>query len=440
MPHCMTSDPTRPLCPLPSMPWFFPLLFSWCVAAPLGLGETWEQFRGPNGTGSIAPRPLPTEWSETENIRWFTPIQGLGWSSPVVVDERIFLTSAVAQSTQDKELHGAQQLRLIALDAETGRTLFDREIFPQDAAAPAVHAKNSHASPTALWDGERLYVHFGHQGTAAVDRDGALQWANRQHAYPPTHGNGGSPILVGDALIFTCDGGDNPYTVALHRADGRELWRTPRATDASKKFSFCTPTHIEIDGRSQVISAGSNIVQSLDPVTGEVLWYVTYDGYSVVPKPLLHGGLLFVCTGFGPTTLLAIDPRGSGDVTETHIRWKFPGQNVPKTPSLIAYEEVVILCSDRGVASAVSVSSGDELWKIRLGGNYSASPLLNGDRLYFLSEEGETKVFRLGTNGVEEPQEIASSQLPGRAFASLAVIGGDLLLRTEVGLYRLGQP
>jgi outer membrane protein assembly factor BamB len=364
----------------------------------------------------------------------------LGWSSPVVADDRVFLTSAVSQSAQDKELQGAQQLRLIALDAEHGGILFDRELFAQDESAPAVHAKNSHASPTPLWDGERLYVHFGHQGTAAVDRDGERLWANREHRYPPTHGNGGSPILVGDALIFTCDGGDSPYTVGLHKADGRELWRTPRAIEASKKFSFCTPTHIEIDGRSQIISAGSDIVQSLDPVTGQVLWYVTYDGYSVVPKPLLHGGLLFVCTGFGPTTLLAIDPRGSGDVTGTHVRWKFAGQNVPKTPSLIAYQEVMILCSDRGVASAVSVSSGEELWKVRLGGNYSASPLLNGDRLYFLSEEGETKVFMLGATGAEEPRAIASSQLPGRAFASLAVIGRDLLLRTESGLYRLGQP
>ncbi len=329
-------------------------------------------------------------------------------------------------------------MRLIGLELDSGKELFNREIFKQDSDAPQPHKKNSHASPTAIYDGERLLLHYGHQGTAAVDLDGNTLWSNRDHTFPPTHGNGGSPIIVGDNLIVTCDGGDEPYTLALNRKNGKEVWRSPRATEVDRKFSFSTPSYFTIAGRPQIISPGSNVVQSLDPETGKVLWFVNYDGYSVIPKPVLHQGLIFICTGYGPTTLYAIDPTGNGDVNKTHVKWTLKSQNVPKTPSLIAYREVVVMCSDRGIAVGVEVKTGKELWKVRLGGNYSASPLLNGNQIYFQSEEGESVVLELGNTGAEEPREIAKGLLPGRTFASYAVIENDLLIRAEEGLYRIG--
>ncbi len=237
--------------------------------ASFASAESWLQFRGPEGNGTIQPRSLPLEWSDSKNTKWYLKLPGLGWSSPVVVNNRVYVTSAVAQSDDDKSLDGPQVLRLIGVDLETGKEIFSREVFKQDQDAPKVHNKNSHASPTPIYDGERLLVHFGHQGTAAIDLDGNTLWENRDHSFPPTHGNGGSPIVVDDKLIVTCDGGDNPYTLALDRATGREVWRSPRNAVVDRKFSFCTPSYFVVEGRPQIVSPGSNIVQSLDPQTGK---------------------------------------------------------------------------------------------------------------------------------------------------------------------------
>ncbi len=409
-------------------------IFGWILPNVL-CADNWTQFRGMQGDGLVANDQLPIEWSETKNVRWFSQIAGLGWSSPVVVDNRIYLTTAVAEKENQKLLEGSQQLRLICLDSRDGRELFSRQVLEQDEDAPKVHGKNSHASPTPVVDGERIFLHFGHQGTVSTDMEGNVLWTNRENAYPPTHGNGASPVIVGELLIVTCDGGPDPCTLALDKKTGKEIWRTPRNVEVDRKFSFCTPSIFKIEGKDQLISAGSNIVQSLDPRDGSVIWSVQYDGYSVVPKPIMNQGLVFICTGFGPTTLLAIDPSGRGDVTETHVRWKYKSQNVPKTSSLIAYRDQVIMASDQGVSAAVDCKTGNELWKKRLGGNYSASPMLNGDLIYFQSEQGDATVMRLE----EEPQEIAKSTLPGRIFASFAVIENDLLIRAEAGLYRIGR-
>jgi outer membrane protein assembly factor BamB len=399
------------------------------------LAEDWTEFRGPGGGGAIKNEALPTEWSESSNVRWFSKLPGLGWSSPVVAKDRIYVTTAVAATSDPKELVGPQQLWLICLDSRNGNEVFARQVLEQDENAPKVHKKNSHASPTPVVEGDRIYLHFGHQGTTATDLEGNVVWTNRDHAYAPTHGNGSSPIIVGDLLIVTCDGGDEPCTLALDKKTGKQVWKTVRNVEADKKFSFCTPSLFRIDGKDQLVSPGSNVVQSLDPKDGRVIWSVQYDGYSVIPKPIMHQGLVFICTGFGPTTLLAIDPTGQGDVTESHVRWRFKNTNVPKTPSLIAYRDQIIMTSDQGIGVAVDCKSGEEIWKLRLGGNYSASPLLNGDIIYFQSEQGDATVLRLGA----EPVEIAKCTLPGRIFASFAVVENDLLIRAEEGLYRIGK-
>ncbi len=398
--------------------------------------DDWSQFRGPKGNGVVNNQALPTEWSESKNVRWFAKIPGLGWSSPVVVNARIYLTAAIAENEDPKLLSGSQQLRLICLDSRDGHEIFSRQVLEQGENAPKVHNKNSHASPTPVIEGDRIFMHFGHQGTAAMDLEGNLLWTNRENQYPPTHGNGSSPVIVGDLLIVTCDGGNEPCTLALEKTTGKQVWKTPRDVEADKKFSFCSPSLFHIDGKDQLISAGTNIVQSLDPLNGNVIWSVKYDGYSVVPKPIMNQGLVFICTGFGPTTLLAIDPSGRGDVTESHVRWQYTNTSVPKTPSLIAYRDQIIMSSDQGVGVAVDYKSGKEIWRKRLGGNYSASPLLNGDMLYLQSEQGDATVMQLGG----EPQEIAKNSLPGRIFASFAIIENDLLIRAEEGLYRIGNP
>ncbi|MCU0717915.1 MAG: PQQ-binding-like beta-propeller repeat protein [Pirellula sp.] len=404
------------------------------LAAPVW--SDWPEFRGPTQNGVLQAVDLPLEWDEEKNVRWFAQTNGLGWSSPVISGNKIYITTAIqdVSAKSPDPLAGAQKLVLECYNAENGARLFSKTIFEQPEDAPSIHKKNSHASPTPIVDGDRLYLHFGHQGTACTDLDGNIIWTNRDHVYPPTHGNGGSPILVRDKLILTCDGGDKPYTLALDKMTGKEIWKTPRDIACDKPFSFCTPQLINVDGVEQIVSPGSNIVQSLDPKTGKVLWYVTYEGFSVIPRPVYHQGLVYISTGYMTPTILAIDPTGSGNVTQTHLRWSCRG-GAPNTPSFVPFQDQILTVSDSGIAASVDAKTGKENWKKRIGGNYSASLMLLGDKLLMQSETGEAIVYRVG----EALEELHRNQLPGRIFATYAVIGKDWIIRTEKGLYRIGQ-
>ena len=398
----------------------------------------WPEFRGPSQNGTASVASLPTEWSaepgQEKNIVWQTPTEGLGWSSPIIVGDRIYITAARPDTSDDGKPTGAQSLILSIYNVETGALIAHRTLFQQPADAPDIHKKNSHASPTLVAHEGRLYVHFGHQGTACTDLEGNILWSNRNHTYPPVHGNGGSPIVVGDRLIVTCDGGETPYTLALDLTTGNDVWKTPRRIQCDRPFSVATPQWIEVDGRAQIISPGSDIVQSLDPATGKILWTVSYSGFSVVPRPIFHRGLVYVCTGYMAPKLLASDPTGVGDVTDTHVRWTFSA-GVPNTPSLVPVDDQIVMVSDGGVATGIRADDGKKLWQKRLGGNYSASPFALGNRVYFQSESGEAIVMEIG----ESATEIARSSLPGRVFASYAVHAKDLIIRTEDRLVRIGS-
>jgi outer membrane protein assembly factor BamB len=404
----------------------------WCLVI-LGAtchAEDWPQFRGPTGEGISAETNLPIEWGPDKNVVWKKAIPGAGWSSPVVWKRRIYLTTAVPVT---KSTGGDQSLRALALDARTGKIVWDTEVFRQDGkTAPRIHSKNSHASPTPLADGRRVFVHFGHQGTACLDLDGKVLWRNTELKYQPVHGNGGSPILVGEALIVSCDGADKQFVVALNRETGKALWQTPRNTDAFKKFSFGTPLLISVGGKKQVISAGSNRVCAFDPASGEEIWRVCHDGYSLVPRPVFGHGLVFVCTGYDSPGLIAIRADGRGDVTETHVVWK-TRQGVPLNPSPVLAGEELYLISDNGVASCLDARSGKLHWKERIGGAHSASPLLAAGRIYFLDEQGTGTVIRAG----KLFEILGRNALDERTQASYAAADGALFLRTARHLYRI---
>ena len=228
-------------------------------------------------------------------------------------------------------------LALLILDANSGKLKKNVTLFTEGPDAPNIHNKNSHASPTPIVHGSRLYLHFGHQGTACTKLDGEVIWKNDSLSYPPVHGNGGSPAIVGDHLIYSRDGADISTITALDANTGEIAWQTERNIAAQKRFSFCTPLLIEANDGHQLILPGSNVVQSVDPTNGEEIWRVTYDGFSVIPRPVYESGLVFVCTGFMRASVLAIDPTGSGDVTQTHVKWQSKA-NIPKTPSLVAFD------------------------------------------------------------------------------------------------------
>lgn len=388
----------------------------------------WPEFRGPTGQGHATAQNLPTEWSDTQNVVWKQPLPGEGWSSPALVDGRLYLTAAIPVEN-GKE--GDRSLSLLILDAQSGRLLRRVDVFQQDGAtAPKIHSKNSHASPTPLVDGDQVFVHFGHQGTACLNRAGDIQWTNRDLQYSPVHGNGGSPILVDERLIFSCDGSREPFVVALDRRSGKVLWKTMRQADADRKFSFSTPLLITVDGQRQIISPGSNGVVAYDPQDGSEIWHVTYDGYSVIPRPIYGHGLIYISTGYNTPSVLAIRPDGQGDVTESHVAWTFK-RGAPHTPSLLLVGDELYMVSDRGVATCLDAKTGEEVWQERLGGAFSASPIYADGKIYMQSEEGVGFVLRPG----REFDLVAENKLGERTLASYAVDNGRLYIRSAEHLF-----
>ncbi len=395
------------------------------VRAP---GENWPEFRGPTGQGHYPGKNLPLEWSPTKNVAWKQPIPGKGWSSPIVQDGKIYLTSAEPQpDTKDLSLVA------MCLGADDGKLLWKVEVFKQDSAkAPKIHGKNSHASPTPLTDGKRIFVHFGHQGTAALDLDGKVIWRSTEHKYAPVHGAGGTPILVDDRLIYSADGGGTQFVIALAAGTGKTAWKTPRKSTAMRKFSFSTPLVIDVDGKKQIVSPGSDAVVAYDPADGKELWRAGYDGYSVIPRPVFGHGMVFLSSGYDFPAIHAVRVDGKGDVTKSHTAWTL-SKAAPHTPSMLLIGDELYAVSDNGVASCLDAKTGKAHWQERIGGNFSASPFYADGKIYFQSEQGATTVVR----AAKTFEQLAKSDMKERTFASYAVADGAIYLRTETQLYRI---
>jgi len=402
------------------------MVFSLLLAAQLVLAaEDWPQFRGPGGQGHSSETGLPIEWSETKNVAWKVPVPGRGWSSPVVAGGRVWLTSAT-------NVQRDTSLRLMAFEAETGKPALDVEVF-RVRGTDLLNPKNSHASPTPIVEGDRVYVHFGAQGTAAVSTSGTVLWKTRLQ-YESQHGNGGSPELAGDVLVINCDGFDQAFVAALDKNTGKVRWRRDRREPHSQAYS--TPLAIQAGDRAQVVSVGAFTASSYDVQTGKELWRVSYaDGFSNVPRPAYGAGLVFIATGFNQPSLLAVRPDGTGDVTKSHVAWKL-SRGAPLTPSPIVVGDALYLVSDNGIASCVDARTGEVRWQQRFGHAYSASPVFADGRLYFMDEEGRTTVLAPGTNAAP----LAVNALDGGTLASMAVSGRAFFIRTVTHLYRIALP
>ena len=382
------------------------------------VADDWPQFRGPAGQGHSTEQNLPVAWSETDNVAWKTPVAGLGWSSPVVQGGQIWLTTAVVDQGS---------LRAIRLDAESGKIASDTEVFHKDDLG-AIHAKNSHASPTPVVEGEHVYVHFGAHGTACLSSRGEVVWRNQLLTYDHRHGPAGSPVVWRDLLIVSCDGTDKQFVVALDKKTGHERWRTER----SGRMAYSTPLVITIDGADQLVSPGGDQVVGYVPATGKELWRFRYDGYSVVPRPVFGHGLLFVSSSYDSPVLYGIRLPGGGDITDSSSAWTLK-RGAPHNPSPLLIGRELYVVSDLGIATCVDAVTGEQHWQTRLGGGFSASPLAAAGRIYFTNEEGLTTVMAAGTTSVK----LAENQVDGRTLASLAAADGAIFLRTEAALYRI---
>ena len=391
-------------------------------------GENWPEFRGPTGDGHSDATGLPLTWSETKNVVWKTPIHDRGWSSPVVWGRQVWLTTAT---------RNGKQLFAVCVDRDSGKIVHDVKLF--DVAKPdRIASMNSYASPTPAIEKGRVYVHFGTYGTACLDTGtGRVLWARRDMNCEHHMGAGTSPILFGKRLIVAVDGCDVQYVAALDTATGQTVWKTKRSVDYSKihrytRKAYCTPTVIESGGVRQLISPCSRAIIAYDPAGGKELWKVRHTGWSMVPRPLLGCGLIFLVMDYDYPQLWAIRPGGRGDVTDTHVVWKIT-KRMPQKPSPLLVGERLYVVSDRDFATCIEARTGRVVWQERIGGKYSASPICADGRIYFFDERGVTTVVEPGA----KYKVLATAELDGRMMASPAVAGKALFLRTETHLYRI---
>ena len=396
------------------------LLFTLCllVSNSVMAGDS-PQFRGPGGEGHSDEKHLPLTWSPTENIRWKTDLEGLGWSTPSIVGSEVWLTTALDEG---------KSLRVICLDKDSGAIRHNVEVFHHDDPGP-IHKKNSYASPSVLIDGDRLYVHFGRLGTACLDHEAKVLWKT-ELKYNHRHGPGGSPVIFGDLLVIACDGTDIQYVTALNKRTGKEEWKTTR----DGKMAYSTPLVIEVNGQKQLVSTGGEWAISYAPETGQELWRFRYPaGYSNVPRPVYGQGLVFLCSGYDNPWIYAVRPDGAGDITESHMAWKLD-KGAPLNPSPLLIGSELYLVDDSGIAACLDAKTGKQHWKRRIGGNFTASPLYAEERIYLLDEAGKTYVI---APTKEEYRELAVNELPGRTQASIAAADESLFLRTDTSLYRI---
>ena len=435
------------------------LLFVFCTFVSMltftnsnaNAGDTWPQFRGPTGQGHSDSVGLPLTWSETENITWKVPIEGKGWSSPVVADGKIWLTTAIETPVSEEErekrlagdpfaknlaLAGHLSLRVVCVELKTGKTLLDQELFSWDNPDP-IHLTNSYASPTPIWEAGRLFCHFGNYGTACLDTNsGKVLWKTRlslQHNVGP----GSSPVLAGKVLFLNCDGVDQQYVIALDKQTGSEMWKQDRppleGTNGDLHKAFSTPLVVNVNGQTQIISTGARRVIAYEPVHGEMLWQVDYgQGFSNVPRPVYGNRFVYICTGFMDHQLWALRPEGTGNVTDTHVVWKQDKQ-IPAQSSPILIGQELYTVSGKGILTCFDALTGETVWRERIPGNYVASPTYVDGRLYFDSLEGVTTVISPG----RKFSQLAVNELDGRIQASVAIIDHAMILRSETHLYRI---
>lgn len=404
------------------------LLIACSVRASAEQAAEWPGYRGPTGDGHAVAANLALDLNAPANLAWKAPIPGVGWSTPVVLGEQIWMTTATPDGTS---------LRAICVNRRSGAIERDIEVFHVEKPIE-IHKKNSHASPTPAIEPGRLYVHFGTNGTAAIDTSsGSVLWRDTSHPLEHYVGPGSSPVLYGNLLILTCDGADVQFSVALDKRTGKEVWKTARSgklrDDPDVRKSFSTPAILRVGDRDELVTPAADHVYAYDPATGRELWQLDYEGFSVVPRPIAAHGLVFVCTGFNTPRLLAIRQGGEGRLAADAVAWEERSQ-IPANPSPLIVGDAIYVVSDRGVATCLDARTGRERWRHRVGGNYSASPLYADGKIFLASEEGVITVI--------EPaaayREVAKSDLAARIMASPIAIGEELIIRTadDLRLYR----
>jgi outer membrane protein assembly factor BamB len=428
------------------------------ASAGIAPAENWPQWRGPHGTGVSLETDLPVRWGPGDNIAWKAPLAGLGVSSPIVWEDRIFVTSQLGkgvlrggsfptlarggQEVDERPLGGRAPapddgkvyFLVEAFQRGDGQRLWEYRFEPE-GELPEVHSKHNMASPSPVTDGERVYAWFATGQLVALDLDGNLLWKRHlgQEYFPfvINWGHGSSPTLYEELLLLQCYHTPASYLLALNKRTGREVWRVDRDPGVT---SFGTPFVAHGAREDELIVNSSQRVEALDPTTGELLWFAGEPRRYATPAPSYDDGILYMSRGYRAGPYLSIRIGGRGDVSKTHVRWRV-STGAPYVSSLVYYQGLVYMANGNGIVTCIDGTDGKKVWQERVGGIYSASPVAAGGRIYLLNESGETVVLRAG----RELQILERNPMGERAVASPAVSGGQLFLRTDAHLIRVGS-
>ncbi|QDU46745.1 outer membrane biogenesis protein BamB [Symmachiella dynata] len=400
-------------------------------------GENWPNYRGPSEQGLTDAKNLPLTWGEDKNITWQTPIEGKAWSTPVIWGDQIWLTSAPLEGNR---------LRAICVDKNTGKIVHDKMLYAV-AGPQYCHPFNSYASPSPVIEEGRVYVSFGSPYNACLDtKTGEVIWERDDFVCNHFRGPGSSPFLYKNLLILHFDGSDRQYVVALDKQTGDTVWETERTVDFDDivektgkpirdgdfRKAFSTPMIADVDGRPMLISLGSKALYAYDPETGEELWRLNAPGvHSGSCRPALGHGLVYMPMGSGGK-LWAVNPNGSGELSQDHIAWEYK-QVVPRRASPLLVDDLLFVVDDGGIAACIDAKTGEGIWRKRLGGNFSASPIYADGKVYFFDEDGKATVIE----AAREFRQLAVNKLGDGFMASPAVSGDSLFLRSRSQLYRI---
>ncbi len=405
--------------------------------------ENWPGWRGPRGDGSSLSKAAPLTWDgETgKGILWKTEIPGVGHASPIIWEDRAFIV------TCDLE---AQSRQLISLDANNGKILWKQNVIK--AKLEKKHALNSFASGTPATDGDLVYVTFfeasdqeivapnvgserkifpGKMVVAAYDFDGKQQWLVKPGEFISAHGYSSCPVLYKDLVIVNGDHDGDSYILALNKNTGKTVWKTKRSYGIR---SYCTPIIREIDGRTQMVFSGSKHIISLNPDTGDVHWVVEGPTEQFVASMVYDGKLFYMCAGYPTYHVMGIDPRGKGDITESHVRWHSKEVRC-YVPSPVVIGDYLIVADDRGTANCYDTKDGTRLWLDRLGNHFSASLLHANGLAYLIADNGVTKIVKPGST----LEVIAENPLNENVYASPALANDRLFIRGEKHLFCIGK-
>lgn len=411
-----------------------------CVAADL----PWPDKSGPTFDGRIAPADaagLPIEWDEAtgKNIAWKVDLEGQGHSTPTVGHGCVWLTAATVD--------GKQQY-VYAVDQATGKVVHHKLLFENPEPEPLGNPINTYASPSCYLEADAVYVHFGTYGTARLDpKTAEVVWQRRDINVRHFRGPGSSPIVFGDLLILTFDGIDKQFLTALDKRTGKTVWTTPRTTDygdldkdgkphrdGDLRKAYDTPRIVDVEGKPQIISIGSKAAFGYDPLTGREIWTLRHPNFNAAPRALHLPGLAILNTGSERAVLwgLKLDHTTTGDITETHIVWeRKKGNSALSSPVMV--DGRVYFITGSGIAYCVDARSGEEIYQKRIGGTFTASPIVGGDRIYYCDEDGKTFVVRTGP----EFEQLAENHLGEGGRSSPAAAAGAIYIRSFTKLYKI---